>query len=76
MENKGNYVIDVNWLDKDEAIKFVMDCKNHGMCVLGDIESYNSDDGVRITSIYLENCDKNTWLEMEKLMKEEGIRVL
>lgn len=75
MENKGTYVVDVNWEDKDEAIKVAMDAEKRGKCDLGDIESYNGD-GIRITSIYLENCEKNTWLDIERLMKEEGIRVL
>lgn len=75
MAKNGIYSIDVNWEDKDEAIKVVMDAAKRNECNLGDIESYNND-GIRITSIYLENCSKNTWFEIERIMKEEGIRVL
>lgn len=75
MAKNGIYSIDVNWEDKDEAIKVVMDASKRGKCQLGDIESYNND-GIRITTIYIENCDKNTWFEVESLMREEGIRVL
>ena len=75
MEKKGIREIDVNWEDKDEAIKVVMDFEKRGRCELGDIESYNRD-GIRVTTIYLENCDFSTWLEIERFMKEEEIRVM
>lgn len=71
----GIYEIDVNWQDKDEAIKVVMDAEKCGKCKLGDIESFNRD-GMRVTTIYLESCEFSTWLEIERNMKEDGIRVV
>ena len=73
--NNGIYEIEVNWQDKDEAIKVVMDAEKDGKCKLGDIESFNRD-GMRVTTIYLEDCDFNAWYEIERSMKEDGIRVL
>lgn len=73
--SSGIYEIDVNWQDKDEAIKVVMDAEKSGKCKLGDIESHNRD-GIRVTTIYLENCEFRTWLDIERDMKEDGIRVL
>lgn len=73
--SNGIYEVDVNWQDKDEAIKVVMDFEKSGKCKLGDIESYNRD-GMRVTTIYLEGCDFATWVEIEREMKEDGIRVV
>lgn len=75
MENNSSSTIEVNWQDKDEAIKVVMNFERQGKCELEDIHSYNSD-GVRTTTFYLKNCDLNTRLEIERAMKEEEIRVM
>lgn len=74
-QNKECAVIDVHWQDKDEAIKIVMDFEKRGVCEIDDIHSYDRD-GTRVTSFYLKNCDRETWFEIERFMKEDGIRVM
>lgn len=75
MEKNNSYTITVNWQDKDEAIKAVMQFERLGKCELDDIVSYNQD-GVRVSTVYLKNCDLNTLVEIERYMKEEEIRVM
>ena len=76
MEKSNEYLtVDVNWQDKDEAIKVVMNFERHGKCALEDIHSYNRD-GMRVTSFYLKDCGIETLAEIERAMREEDIRAV